>query len=167
MAKAVFMDRDETLNPDSGYISDPKHFTLFNWVAPELRRLKDAGFLLVVVSNQSGIGRGLIQWDALREIHLKMNQLLADASGVQIDEFAICPHKPDDECECRKPKPTLILNTALKRSIDLKQSFMIGDRKSDYEAGVAAGVKESFLIHPGDEHSFKMAVEAILKSGLS
>jgi D-glycero-D-manno-heptose 1,7-bisphosphate phosphatase len=164
MAKAVFLDRDETLNPDSGYINHPDLLTLFPWVAAELALLKQSGFSLVVVSNQSGIGRGLITWDQLSEVHAKLDRLLFEAVGIHIDHFEICPHHPDVNCTCRKPKPKLILDAASFLKVDLERSFMIGDRKSDYEAGVAAGLKKSFLIHPGDERSFKMAIAEILKS---
>ena len=164
MAKAVFLDRDETLNPDPGYISDPSDFTLFPWVPELLKKLKDAGFLLIVVSNQSGVGRGLITPESLAAIHGKLNRLLSEAVGILIDDFSICPHRPDESCSCRKPKPELILRAAQKHHIQIHTSFLIGDRKSDFEAGIAAGVRESFLIQPGDEASFKMAVERILKT---
>ena len=167
MAKAVFLDRDETLNPDPGYISNPDHFMLYPWVADELKLLKQSGFMLIIVSNQSGVGRGLIEPKALEAIHQKLNHLLLFESGIRIDHFAVCIHRPEDACECRKPKPKLLLDAALRYGIDLSQSFMIGDRKSDFEAGLNAGVKESFLIQPGDEASFKLAVAAILKTETS
>jgi histidinol-phosphate phosphatase family protein len=167
MAKAVFLDRDETLNPDPGYISDPSHFHLYPWVAAELKRLKDAGFLLVIVSNQSGVGRGLIRQESLTAIHEKLNLLLLESSGVRVDDFAVCTHRPEDACDCRKPKPKLILDAAQKLGIDLSASFMIGDRDSDREAGLSAGVRESFKIHPGDEESFKRAIREILRIGMN
>jgi D-glycero-D-manno-heptose 1,7-bisphosphate phosphatase len=162
MAKAVFLDRDETLNPDSGYINDPNLFHLYPWVTAELKRLKDAGFLLVIVSNQSGINRGLITRNQLTLIHAKLDTLLFQDAGIHIDHYAICPHTPDENCECRKPKPYLILDAAAAMNIDLSKSFMVGDRSTDYEAGINANVKKSFLIHPGDEVSFKSAVQEIL-----
>jgi D-glycero-D-manno-heptose 1,7-bisphosphate phosphatase len=162
MAKAVFLDRDETLNPDSGYISDPDLFALYRWVPTELLLLKQADFMLILVSNQSGIGRGKVTHDQLIAIHQKLNRLLYEEAGIGIDDFSICPHTPDDECDCRKPKPKLLLDAAERNDIDLSASFMIGDRESDYEAGIAAGVRQSFLIVPGDEESFKRAVATIL-----
>ena len=164
MAKAVFFDRDETLNPDPGYINDPNLFALYPWVADELKHLKDAGFLLIVVSNQSGVGRGLITWDKLELIHEKLDILLKQKAGIEIDCFAICPHRPEEGCICRKPKPELILGTARSYGINLGESYMIGDRSTDFEAGVNAGVRKSYLIHPGDELSFKAAVAEILKN---
>ena len=163
MAKAVFLDRDETLNPDPGYINDPKMFTIFPWVAEELARLKKAGFLLIIVSNQSGIGRGLVTWPQLFEIHQKLNTLLDQSVGIRIDHFAICPHHPDDQCSCRKPKPELLLSSSKLFSVDLPESFLICDRSTDYEAGINAGVRKSFLVRPGDETSFREAISEILK----
>jgi histidinol-phosphate phosphatase family protein len=164
MAKAVFLDRDETLNPDPGYISDPGVFMLYPWVASELARLKRAGYLLIVVSNQSGVGRGLIRHDALQAIHQKLNDLLFSAEGIRIDHFGICTHRPEDGCECRKPKPKLILDSAKKFGIDPAQSFLIGDRESDAEAGIRANLRQVFKVDPGDETSFRLAIEAILKT---
>jgi D,D-heptose 1,7-bisphosphate phosphatase len=162
MAKAVFLDRDETLNPDPGYINDPNLFHLYPWVTPELRRLKEAGFLLIIVSNQSGINRGLITRNQLTLIHAKLDTLLFQEAGIHIDHYAICPHTPDEDCVCRKPKPYLILDAAQAFDVDLSKSFMVGDRTTDYEAGVSANVKKSFLIRGGDELSFKSAVHEIL-----
>jgi len=164
MAKAVFLDRDETLNPDPGYISDPAVFMLYPWVAVELARLKKAGFLLIVVSNQSGVGRGLIRHDALLAIHQKLNDLLFAAEGIRIDHFAICTHRPEDGCECRKPKPKLILDSAKKFGIDPAESFLIGDRESDAEAGIRANLQRALKVDPGDETSFRLTIEAILKT---
>ncbi len=162
MAKAVFLDRDETLNPDPGYINDPNMFSIFPWVAEELARLKKAGYLLIIVSNQSGIGRGLVTWPQLFKIHQKLNNLLNDSVGITIDHFSICPHHPDDQCACRKPKPELLLSSAKLFSVDFSKSYLIGDRITDCEAGDSAGVKKSFLIRPGDEATFRDAVAQIL-----
>jgi len=162
MAKAVFLDRDETLNPDPGYLNDPNLFHLFPWVPSELKKIKNAGFLLIIVSNQSGINRGLITQNQLRLIHSKLDTLLFQEAQIRIDHYAICPHMPEESCECRKPKPRLILDAAKRFKIDLSKSFMIGDRSTDYEAGVNAGLKKSFLILPGNELSFKLAIQEIL-----
>lgn len=167
MAKGVFLDRDETLNPDSGYINDPALFSLYPWVAAELKKLKDAGFLLIVVSNQSGLGRGLITWDALTAIHQKLDRLLNESASIQIDHYEICPHQPTDACDCRKPKPKMILDAVQKLGLNLNQSFMIGDRSSDFEAGNRANLRKSFLIEPGNEATFKEAIAEILKTELN
>jgi D,D-heptose 1,7-bisphosphate phosphatase len=162
MAKAVFLDRDETLNPDPGYINDPNLFHLYPWVAAELKKLKNAGFLIIVVSNQSGLNRGFITQDQLDLVHAKLDAILQKVIGFKIDHYSICPHTPEENCECRKPKPRLILAAAQKFEIDLSKSFMIGDRTSDFEVGQNAKLKKSFLILPGHAESFKLAIQEIL-----
>ena len=164
MAKAVFFDRDHTLNPDSGYINDPDKFDLYPWVPNELKKLKEQGYLLIVVSNQSGIARGLITWEQLNLIHRKMDGILHDRVNIKIDSYQICPHHPDEGCECRKPRPKLLLAAARAFGIDLSESYMIGDRESDLLAGQKAGVKKSLLVKPDDENSFRIAVGEILNS---
>jgi histidinol-phosphate phosphatase family protein len=164
MAKAVFLDRDETLNPDPGYIHDPELFRLYPWVPAELKRLQEANFLLVLITNQSGVGRGRITPAALDLIHQKLNRLLQEGGARPFDLMEICTHRPDEQCDCRKPKPKLLLDAALKLNLDLSACYMIGDRESDVEAGRLAGVRQSFQVKPGDESSFKLAIESILKS---
>ncbi|MBS1963661.1 MAG: UDP-glucose 4-epimerase GalE [Bdellovibrionales bacterium] len=146
--KAVFLDRDGTLNFDPGYLSDHEKFELIPGVPAALKRLADAGYLLVVVSNQSGVGRGKIEIPQLRRIHAKLDRLLA-GEGVRIHHYALCFHHPDEDCECRKPKPKLVLDAAAKYRIDLARSFMVGDKLSDVECGRNAGVGGSFLVGSG------------------
>lgn len=146
--KAVFLDRDGTLNPDPGYLSDVDQFELFPGVVDALREFQAAGFLLVVISNQSGIARGKITHDQLHRIHEKLDRLLAE-HGIHIHHYALCLHHPDEDCACRKPKPKLILETASRYSIDLSRSFMIGDKMSDVECGRNAGLAGSFMVGTG------------------
>ena len=164
MAKAVFLDRDETLIPDPGYINNPAYFDVFPWVPGALKLLQQAGFKLILITNQSGIGRGLIDPKQLDAIHRKLNHTLHEAGARAFDLIEICPHRPTDNCDCRKPKPKLILDAATKLSLDLSQCFLIGDRDSDVEAGNNAGLKKSFKIASGDELDFKKALEEILKN---
>jgi UDP-glucose 4-epimerase len=146
--KAVFLDRDGTLNFDPGYLSDHEKFELLPGVAAALKRLADAGYLLIVVSNQSGIARGKITGDELRRIHEKLDRVLA-ATGVRIHHYALCTHHPDEDCECRKPKPKLVLDTAKRYHIDLSRSFMVGDKRSDVECGRNANLGGSFFVGTG------------------
>jgi histidinol-phosphate phosphatase family protein len=118
-------------------------------VGEALQKLKAAGYLLVVISNQSGVGRGLIQADAIPKIHSRLNELLSPWS-VKIDEFGLCFHTPAENCDCRKPKPKLVLEVASARNIDLGDSYFVGDRGSDLAAGVAAGCKAVALVRTGD-----------------
>jgi histidinol-phosphate phosphatase family protein len=163
MAKAVFLDRDETLNPDPGYIDDPAKFEVYPWVPDALKRLRFAGFKLVLITNQSGIGRGLIQPQALDAIHRKLNTILQNNGVAPFELIEICTHCPEDNCDCRKPKPKLILDAAHKLQLELSQCYLIGDRDSDIEAGNNAGLRKSFKIVSGSQKDFLKAVEEILK----
>ncbi len=146
--KAIFLDRDGTLNFDPGYLNDPAQLELLPGVIEGLQSLKSAGYIFVVVSNQSGIERGKITHDQLHRIHEKMDLLLA-THGIRIHHYALCFHHPDTNCECRKPKPKLILESAERYSIDLSQSYMVGDKISDVECGQNAELAGSYLVGTG------------------
>jgi len=147
--KIAFLDRDGTLNFDPGYLNRPDELRLIPGVAQALKNLKLAGYDLVVVSNQSGISRGLIEPLVLEQIHARMNELLLLESGVEIDEFAICPHHPDEGCVCRKPHPTLLLEVAQRKSILMNRTVMIGDKYSDISAGIRAGCRYTIQVLTG------------------
>ena len=143
--KAVFLDRDGTINVEVQYLSQVKDFQFIPGVPWALKRLKDAGFLLVVVTNQSGIGRGYYDEAALETLHNHMHADLT-AFGAPIDACYFCPHHPEHatgdylkECGCRKPLPGMLQQAAHDLDIDLAASFMIGDKLADVEAGLAAG----------------------------
>ncbi len=141
---AVFLDRDGTLNPDPGYIADPALFTLYPETGPALMRLQRAGFVLVLITNQSGVGRGLITETALDAVHARMTALLG-AHGVALAGIYVCPHRPDERCVCRKPAPTMILRAAADLGLDLGRSWMVGDKEIDVRLGLAAGVTPLWL----------------------
>ncbi len=122
---------------------------LFPWVAKSLGKLHDAGFGLVVVTNQSGVGRGLITIDNLHAIHARMDELLAAQGGVAIDHYALCTHRPDEGCLCRKPSPLLLKEAASRLGANLAQSYMIGDKRIDLEAGRRAGCKGVIHVRSG------------------
>jgi histidinol-phosphate phosphatase family protein len=150
LKKAIFLDRDGTLNFDPGYLSDPSMLKLFPGVALGLSQLKTAGYELVVVTNQSGVGRGLIELSKIPLIHDRLNQLLnEEAPGLGITHFEFCTKLPEDPSSRRKPKPDLILDSAKSLSIDCLQSWMIGDRLSDIEAGKRAKCKGTILVKTG------------------
>lgn len=146
---AVFLDRDGTINDDPGYLSDPKHMKLLPAVGSALFRLQKEGYKLIVISNQSGVGRGLIAREMLPKINAELDRQLAEFK-VKLDHYELCVHHPDQNCECRKPKPKLILDAARKLRIDLSRSFMVGDKVSDLGAGRAAGVRGVALVRTGD-----------------
>jgi D,D-heptose 1,7-bisphosphate phosphatase len=147
--RAVFLDRDGTLNVDPGYLNHPEKLELIPGVPEALKRLKEAGYWLVVVSNQSGVGRGLIPLEMLPRIHDRMDEILRPVGGA-VDDYSLCIHHPDAGCECRKPKPGLLLQAAQRLGIDLKASFMVGDKPVDVEAGRGAGVRGCVVVRTGE-----------------
>jgi rfaE bifunctional protein nucleotidyltransferase chain/domain len=141
---AVFLDRDGTLIEDMDYPRDPKEVRLLPGCAAALATLKNRGFALVVVSNQSGIGRGLILPEQAEAVHRRFAELLAE-NGVEADAVYYCPHAPEEECACRKPSPEVLLRAARELDLCLQKSFMVGDKSSDVEAGQRAGCRAILL----------------------
>lgn len=158
---AVFIDKDGTLIIDIPYNVEPEKIELCDGCLPGLKKLQDEGYLLVIVSNQSGIARGCFREEALTAVEMQIKRMLAPA-GIQLDGFYYCPHHPDGiikpyamECECRKPQPGMLVRAARKLNIDLSSSWMIGDILNDIEAGNRAGCK-SILIDNGNETEWVM-----------
>lgn len=143
--RAVFLDRDGTINVEVQYLSRVEDFEFIPGVPWSLKRLREAGFLLVVVTNQSGIGRGYYDEADLHAIHDHMHAELA-GYGISIDACYFCPHHPEhgvgdyrQDCACRKPLPGMLQQAALDLDIDLSRSYMVGDKLADVEAGLNAG----------------------------
>lgn len=143
----VFLDRDGTLNPDPGYIKSPDQFELFPGVSEALARLRRAGARLIVVTNQSGIARGLLSRKDLDAVHMKLKRLL-DGAGVTLDAIYFCPHHPDDGCECRKPNRGMIDQAVRECGVNLDRSYLIGDHLRDIELAKRVGVR-SILVTTG------------------
>lgn len=137
---AVFLDRDGTLNEEMGYINHLSRFRLLPQAVPAIRRLNEAGLKVVVVTNQSGAARGYFPAALVAEVHGRLKQLLA-AGGAHLDGIYACLHGPDEDCACRKPKPTLIQQAARDLDLDLSRSYLVGDRYKDIETATNAGVK--------------------------
>lgn len=136
---AVFLDRDGVLNAESTeFIKSPSELKIFPCAGSAIARLNRAGYAVVVVSNQSGVARGLFSWEDLAAMERKLRRSIARAGG-RIDAFYYCPHLPGTGCDCRKPAPGMILRASQDLGLDLSRSFMIGDRAHDIEAGAAAG----------------------------
>ncbi len=150
---AVFLDRDGTLNEDPGYLSQASALKLFHGVAQTLKHFKDQGYLLVVVSNQSGVGRGKLTLTDLDRIHDRLDEMLYQEAGIRIDRYELCIHHPDENCACRKPKTLLIDQAARALEIDLKKSIMIGDKITDVQVGLNAGVGRVVLVETGEGKS--------------
>jgi D,D-heptose 1,7-bisphosphate phosphatase len=155
--RAVFLDRDGTINVPRGFISKPEDLELIPGVAEAVRSLNATGWLVIVITNQSVIARGEASLEDLRRIHDKMETDLGKV-GAFVDDIFFCPHHPDRgfpgerpeykiECRCRKPKPGLLLQAAKTYNIDLSQSYMVGDELKDVEAAVAAGCQPILLVN--------------------
>jgi D-glycero-D-manno-heptose 1,7-bisphosphate phosphatase len=153
--KCVFLDRDGTINVFNDLIKKPQDFELIEGSADAIKTINSLGFLAIVITNQPIIARGEVDFDMLDLIHMKMETLLGK-EGAYIDDLFYCPHHPDKgfegerpeykiDCECRKPKPGMILKAAEKYNIDLSLSYMVGDDKRDIQAGINAGCKPVFL----------------------
>ena len=142
---AVFLDRDGTLIEDVPYCSRVEDVRLFPGAAKAITLLIKSGYKVIVVTNQSGIGRGYFPDQAVYDIHEHIKSQLA-FKGAFIDAFYYCPHIPMDECECRKPNPGLLLQASDKYGIDLSETYMIGDKSTDIEAADRAGCK-SILVN--------------------
>jgi len=156
MNKAVFIDRDGTLIKDIPYNTNTSLIEFLPYAIEALGRLKRNNFLLILISNQSGIAKGFFTIDALKKMHKVIQQTLANFN-VQLDAIYFCPHHPEGkieeyniECDCRKPKPGLILRAADEHNIDVGNSWMTGDILNDVEAGNAAGCK-TILLDNGNE----------------
>jgi D-glycero-D-manno-heptose 1,7-bisphosphate phosphatase len=153
----IFLDRDGTVIHDTGYIGDPELVEFLPDVFAALRRFQDAGYRLAIISNQSGIGRGAITQTQYELVARRIADRLGE-HGICVETY-YCPHPPDDNCECRKPHPYLLLRAARDLNLDLARSYMIGDRLTDVEAGIAAGCKTILLA--------QSAISGTLPPGLS
>jgi len=154
MRPAVFLDRDGTINEERNYLHRIEDFQLIPGAAEALKRLQDADYLLVVVSNQSGVARGYFGLAEVDRLNRHMVECL-QKFGVELDGIYICPHHPSAgvgeflrDCDCRKGRPGMLLQAAQELGIDLALSWMIGDKRSDIEAGVATGCR-SLLVRTG------------------
>jgi D-glycero-D-manno-heptose 1,7-bisphosphate phosphatase len=149
LAAAVFLDRDGTVIEDLDYPRDPERVRLLGGAADGLRRLRDRGFRLVVVSNQSGIGRGIVTSAQAVAVHQRFIGELA-REGVELDAAKYCPHAPWEGCNCRKPKTSLLHEAAGELGLDLPSSFIVGDKPTDVEAGRKAGCRAVLYSPSGD-----------------
>lgn len=151
---AVFLDRDGTINEEKDYLHRIEDFAFIPGAPEAIRRLKDAGCRVIVVTNQSGVARGYFSREDVARLHEHIQRELARI-GAAVNAFYLCPHHPDEgigefkvDCDCRKGKPGMLLQAAAEHGIDLAASFMVGDKRADLEAGRAAGCR-SLLVRTG------------------
>ena len=157
--KTVFLDRDGVINQErSDYVKSISELEIYPNVAKNIKLLKDAGFLVVVITNQSAVNRGIVTHEMINQIHNSIQDHLKKY-GTFLDGFYYCPHTPNENCNCRKPKSGLLQQAILELNIDLNSSWMIGDRDSDIEAANSIGCK---AIKIGDSFSLDNAVGKIL-----
>jgi D-glycero-D-manno-heptose 1,7-bisphosphate phosphatase len=145
LSPAIFLDRDGTLMEDVDYCGDPRDVRVFEGTTAALRKLKAAGFGLIVVTNQSGIGRGLFSEKEYHEVEKEVARQIGEGL---IDATYFCPHLPTDACKCRKGSPEMVLEAAREHHVDLSRSYFIGDKKSDLDCGRSAGTK-TVLVRTG------------------
>ncbi|AGH80420.1 D,D-heptose 1,7-bisphosphate phosphatase [Psychromonas sp. CNPT3] len=155
--RAIFLDRDGVINVDHGYISKVDDFEFIEGVIDALQGFKEKGYLLVLITNQSGIARGYFTEDQFQTLTEWMDWSLADR-GVDLDGIYYCPHHSEHglgeykvECDCRKPKPGMLLEAIKELNIDVTASILVGDKISDIQAGIAAGIENNYLVRSGKE----------------
>jgi len=158
--KTVFLDRDGVINKNrSDYVKTIDELEILD-IADSIKKLKDNGFLVVVISNQSAINRGFTTHENVKQIHSTIQEYLKN-NGTQIDAFYYCPHRPDEDCVCRKPKPGLFKKAISDLKIDAKSSWLIGDRDSDIQVGQLVGCK---TIKIAENSRLNEAIQRILNS---
>jgi D-glycero-D-manno-heptose 1,7-bisphosphate phosphatase len=153
---AVFLDRDGTLIPDLGYLSEPSQVRLYAGTARALRLLREAGFFLFVVTNQSGVARGYFRESTVKAVHRKLQAILKN-KGAAVDAFFYCPHYPGGKikryskaCDCRKPKTGMVKQALQKYKVDLRRSYVIGDKIDDLQLARNAKAAQGLLVRTGN-----------------
>ena len=148
MKRAVFLDRDGTINIEKKYLSKPEQLVLFPGAEAAMKRLQDAGYLLIIVTNQSGIGRGYYTEADMHKVHERLLEMF-QPYGLKIEKIYYAPESPEDPSRGRKPSPAFLHDARDEFGIDLAQSYMIGDKLIDLQCGWNAGVKKSILVRTG------------------
>lgn len=150
--RAVFMDRDGTISEEVGYVNHPSRYKVFPFAAEAVRALNEAGWLAVLVTNQAGVARGYFKEELVGEVHKVLVSEL-ERDGARLDAIYYCPHHPTVgeppyrfDCDCRKPRPGLLLRAARELDLDLSRSWMVGDRYSDTELARRAGARSAFVL---------------------
>ncbi|MFN4796356.1 MAG: D-glycero-alpha-D-manno-heptose-1,7-bisphosphate 7-phosphatase [Pseudanabaena sp.] len=143
--KALFLDRDGVIVDYVPYLSQPNQVQIPQKAGEALKKWQDAGYLLIVITNQSGVGRGYFSMDMVDLIHKHIRKEYS-AFGVRFEEFFVCPHLPSIQCKCRKPSPSMLFQASQKYNIDIDRSFFVGDASSDIECAISAGCNPVLLL---------------------
>jgi len=159
--KCIFFDRDGVLNKEKkNYVKNIGELEIFPNISESIKKLKDHGFVIIVITNQSGINRGFTTHENVDQIHLTLQNHLKQ-NGTKIDRFYYCPHRPDENCNCRKPKPGLFFKASDEFKLNLKLCWMIGDSDTDIQAAITAGCKAIKITTNND---LQQSVQQILNS---
>ncbi len=159
-SRAIFLDRDGVINEDGGYVYKIDDFVFKSEIFNVLKKLQELGYILIIVTNQSGIGRGYYT----KEDFLKLTSFMVEefkTRGINIAKVYYCPHKPEDNCECRKPKNGMLEEAINEFNIDPKSSWMIGDKLSDIEAANRSGIENTILISEDKSQKTKFCTNSI------
>jgi D-glycero-D-manno-heptose 1,7-bisphosphate phosphatase len=156
---AVFVDRDGTMVLDKHYLADPTRLDIIPTVPEGIKRLNDAGIPVIIVTNQSGVARGIFDEAILELIHQRLLEILEDRGAI-VDGLYYCPHMPDAGCDCRKPKPGMLLRAKKEHGFDLRKSYVIGDRMMDIEMAHSVGSIGVLVPEPGDQYHVDSEIEA-------
>lgn len=140
MKRAIFLDRDGTINVDTGYLSEPDSLVIIRGAKKGIRMLKKNGFMVFIITNQSGVGRGYFSLEQLEAVNQRLLQELAK-DGIVIDDVRFCPHHPQQKCSCRKPEPQLVSDLIRQYEIDAENSYFVGDKLLDVKTGKNVGCK--------------------------
>ena len=140
----MFLDRDGTIHPDTGYLHSPDECRIYPAARRGMKLLAEKGFLLFIVTNQSGVGRGYFPAAVVEAVHRKIEAELKK-DGISLAGIAYCPHRPEEGCRCRKPSPGMVLDLARRYGVDPGRSYLVGDKISDIETGRAAGCRTVLL----------------------
>ena len=165
MKRAVFLDRDGCLIEERNYLSNPDDVALIPGSGAALRNLSEAGFELILITNQSGVGRGYFTLDDVERVHERLKELLSE-EGVTLKDIYIAPEAPDQPSRGRKPSPAFLFDARDEHGIDLSRSYMIGDKKVDVECGQNAEVARSYLVLTGHGEEWRKEVEGITSSAV-
>ena len=143
--KTIFLDRDGVINKEVSYLNKIEDFEFISGVFDSFRYLQKLGYSLIIVTNQSGIGRGLYQ---LQDYQILTKWMINEfkKNNIEIKDIFYCPHSPESQCNCRKPNPGMLTDAKIKHNIDMKNSWMIGDKETDIQAANAAGIYNTILI---------------------